>query len=64
MMVSNHPGVNAQLLQSRPNPYGLMRDNAEVAQTTSETLSTHGRRVNGAREKIRTSNEALVAILD
>jgi hypothetical protein len=51
MMVSNHPGVNAQLLQSRPNPYGLMRDKTEAAQTTSETLSIHGRRANGAREK-------------
>ena len=54
MMVSNHPGVNAQLLQSRPNPYGLMRDKTETTQMVSETLSTHSRRANGASGQSQT----------
>ena len=64
MMVSNHPGVKHTGFTVQLQSLWSNEGKTETAQTTSETLSTHGRRANGAREKIRTSNEALIATLD
>ena len=54
-----HDGIepsrrNAWVLQTHPNPYGLMRDKTETVQTVSETLSTHGRQANGASGQSQT----------